>query len=289
MRHYILVFLLVPLLLMGQQSDSTSLKKGRLALVASGAISVLGGSYIYVKKSWWSDAATDFHFDDGTDFRYALNVDKGGHFFGGILVADLFHGSLKWAGLKEKQAYLYGGVMGSFVQLGIEMKDAYAPYWGFSVWDFGSGTIGAFVPYAERYWEPMKYIDFKISYYKRSNHYWNLGIEQKPYAPPHPYAYQDDYINQTYWLSFFPFRERNNPLGISVGFGLDDTQYLDATNTKRGGNNEFYVALDLDWHLLLKKWDTPVGKKVKHWLNYIKFPAPTIRFSPTTEFHPFFI
>jgi hypothetical protein len=179
--------------------------------------------------------------------------------------------------------------MGSFVQLGIEMKDAYAPYWGFSVWDFGAGTIGAFVPYAERYWEPMKYIDFKISYYKRSNHYWDLGIEQKPYAPPHPHAYQDDYINQTYWLSFFPFRERNMPLGISFGFGLDDTQYLDATNTKRGGNNEFYVALDLDWHQILKKWDTLAGKKVKHWLNYIKLPAPTIRFSPTTEFHPFFM
>ncbi len=289
MRYYILVFLVAPLLLMGQQTDSTSVKKGRLALVASGAISVLGGSYIYVQKSWWSDAATDFHFDDGTDFRYALNVDKGGHFFGGILVADLFQGSLQWAGLKEKQAYLYGGVMGSFVQLGIEMKDAYAPYWGFSVWDFGAGTIGAFVPYAERYWEPMKYIDFKISYYKRSNHYWDLGIEQKPYAPPHPHAYQDDYINQTYWLSFFPFRERNMPLGISFGFGLDDTQYLDATNTKRGGNNEFYVALDLDWHQILKKWDTPAGKKVKHWLNYIKLPAPTIRFSPTTEFHPFFM
>ena len=43
------------------------------------------------------------------------------------------------------------------------MKDAYAPYWGFSIWDFGSGSIGALVPVAERYWQPMKYIDFKMS------------------------------------------------------------------------------------------------------------------------------
>ena len=91
--------------------------------MATGSVSVLAGSYIYVQKSWWSDIASDFHFDDGSDLRYALNVDKGGHFFGGILVADLFQGSLQWAGLKEKQAYFYGGVMGSFVQLGIEMKD----------------------------------------------------------------------------------------------------------------------------------------------------------------------
>ena len=29
----------------------------------------------------------------------------------------------------------------SFVQFGIEMKDAYAPYWGFSVWDFGAEQL----------------------------------------------------------------------------------------------------------------------------------------------------
>ena len=35
--------------------------------LASSAASVLAGSYVYVQKSWWSDIATDFHFDDGSD------------------------------------------------------------------------------------------------------------------------------------------------------------------------------------------------------------------------------
>ena len=276
-------------MMLHSQNDSTSVNKGRLVLVSSGAASVLAGSYLYVQKSWWSDIATDFHFDDGSDLRYALNVDKAGHFFGGILVAEMFQGSLQWTGVKEKKSYLYGAALGSFVQFGIEMKDAYAPYWGFSVWDFGAGTIGAFVPYAERYWGAMEYIDFKMSYYKRSNHYWDLGTAQKPYAPPHPHAYQDDYVNQPYWISFFPLIDKGHHLGISFGFGLDDSQYLDATNTKRGGNNEFYLALDYDWQQLLKKWDTPTAKKVKRWLNYVKLPAPTIRVSPTVEFYPFFM
>ena len=250
MRNYILLlFFLVPVMLQGQ-NDSTSIHKGRLLLVSSSAASVLAGSYVYVQKSWWSDIGSDFHFDDGSDLRYALNVDKAGHFFGGVLVADMFQGSLQWAGVKEKYAYLYGAALGSFIQFGIEMKDAY---------------------------------------YKRSNHYWDLGTAQKPYAPPHPHAYQDDYVNQTYWISFFPLRDKGHHLGISFGFGLDDTQYLDATNTKRGGNNEFYLALDYDWYQLLKKWDTPTGKKVKRWLNYVKLPAPTIRVSPTVEFYPFFM
>lgn len=269
------------------QKDSTQIRPLRLALVGGGAASVLGGSYAYIQKSWWSDNASDFHFDDGSDLRYAKNVDKGGHFFGGILVADMFQGSLRWAGVEEKKAYWYGAAMGSFIQLSIEMKDAYAPLWGFSVWDFAAGSVGAMVPLAERYWEPMQHIDFKMSYYKRTNHYWDLGTLQKPYAPPHPHAYQDDYINQTYWMSFFPLRKSGIPLGLSVGFGLDDTQYLES-NTKVGGNNEWYIALDYDLKLLLKKWDTPTGKKVKKTLRYFKFPAPTIRISPSVELHPFF-
>jgi hypothetical protein len=168
------------------------------------------------------------------------------------------------------------------------MKDAYAPYWGFSIYDFSAGTIGAFVPYAERYWKPMEYIDFKMSYYKRSNHYWDLTTTQKPDNPPGKYDYHDDYINQTYWLSVYPLKNIGSDIGLAFGFGLDESQYLDG-KTKRGGKNEFYIALDYDMKRVLKRWNSPTAKKVKHWLNYIKFPAPTIRVSPELEFYPFFM
>lgn len=269
------------------QKDSSQVKPIRLAIVGGGAASVLGGSYAYIQKSWWSDNASSFHFDDGSDLRYAKNIDKGGHFFGGAIVSDLFQSSLQWTGLSEKKSYLYGAAMGSFIQLSIEMKDAYAPHWGFSVWDFTAGSIGALVPLAERYWEPMEYVEFKMSYYKRSNHYWDLGTIQKPYAPPHPHAYQDDYINQTYWVSFFPLRNQGQHIGISIGVGLDDTQYLEK-NTKTGGSNEWYIALDYDLKQLLKNWNSPVAKKVKKCLRYVKIPAPAIRISPSIEYYPFF-
>ena len=290
MPKYFLIYLLSFLVVKSSfaQSDTSKVNPYKLALVLGSGISVLGGSYIYVQNSWWSDQSTDFHFDDGSDLRYAKNIDKGGHFFGGVLVSDFFNSNLKWAGVPEKKAYWYGASMGSFIQLAIEMKDAYAPYWGFSLWDFGAGSIGALVPVAERYWKPMEYIDFKFSYYKRSNHYWNLGIAQKPWAPPHPHAYQDDYVNQTYWISVYPLKDHNIDVGISIGFGLDDTQYLNERNTKVGGNNEIYIALDYDLKRVLKKWNTPTAKRVKHWLNYIKLPAPTIIISPETKLYPIF-
>jgi hypothetical protein len=56
-----------------------------------------------------------------------------------------------------------------------------------------------------------------------------------------------------------------------------------------GGNNEWYIALDYDIPKMLKKWNSPTGKKVKHWLNYIHLPAPTIRISPKLEFYPLFL
>ena len=205
-----------------------------------------------------------------------------------MLVSDLFQSNLKWAGVSEKKAFWYGAGMGSFIQLAIEMKDAHAPYWGFSIWDFGTGTIGALVPVAERYWKPMQYIDFKISYFKRSNQYWDLGTQQKPWAPPHPHAYHDDYVNQTYWMTFYPLKDNQIYLGLSIGFGLDDTQFLNKYNSKDGGNNELYIALDYDLTQVLKKWDTPTAKKIKHWLNYIKIPAPAIRISPQLEFYTIF-
>lgn len=269
--------------------DSSFVKPARLAIVGVAGSSALAGSFLYLKNSWWSENSSQFHFDDGSDLRYALNIDKAGHFMGGLIVSDIFQKSLNWSGLPENKAYFYGAAMGSFVQAAIEMKDAYAPYWGFSLWDFGAGSVGALTPIFKRYWKPMQYVEFKISYFKKSNHYWELGTQQKPYAPPHPNAYHDDYINQTYWVCFFPLRDKGDYIGLAFGVGLDDTQYLDITNTKRGGRNEFYIALDYDLIQLLNKFESPVAKKLKSWFKYIKLPAPTIRVSPSLEFYPFFM
>ena len=77
-------------------------------------------------------------------------------------------------------------------------------------------------------------------------------------------------------------------LNVAIGFGLDETQYL-VQGTKMGGNNEWYIALDYDIPKLLKGWESPTAKKIKHWLNYFHFPAPTIRISPKLEFYPLFL
>ena len=65
---------------------------------------------------------------------------------------------------------------------------------------------------------------------------------------------------------------------------------VDSTHsTKTGGNNEWYIALDYNIPKMLKRWNSPTGKKIKHWLNYFHLPAPTIRISPKLEFYPLFL
>ena len=274
------------------QSDSLKVNKKRVFIVGSSLAGALGGSYLYVQNSWWSEKQEPFHFDDGADLTYALNVDKVGHFMGGLEAADVFSSSMKWAGMQEEKALWYGAAFGSGLQLAIEMKDAYAPYWGFSKWDLALGSAGSLFPVAQYYNDDLKAINFKFSYYKQSDIYWEL--DRKRGKEPNKYAWQDDYPNQTYWLSVDVnhFTETccwPDWLNLAIGFGLDDTQYLNENNTKMGGNNEWYIALDYDIPKMLKKWNSPTGKKVKHWLNYVHLPAPTIRISPKLEFYPLFL
>ena len=274
------------------KSYALNVNKKRFFIAGSSLVLAVGTTYWYMHNSWWADQKTPFHFDNGADLTYALNVDKAGHFMGGLESADIFSSSMRWAGMNKKKSLWYGAVFGSGLQLAIEMKDAYAPYWGFSKWDLALGSAGALWPVAQYYNDHLKAVNFKFSYYKRSNVYWDL--ERQRGKDVNKYAWQDDYPNQTYWAAFdinyftgiyfWP-----DWLNIAVGFGLDDTQYLNKNNTKKGGNNEWYVALDYDIPKMFKKWDTPTAKKVKYWLNYIHFPAPTIRISPKLEFYPVFL
>ena len=274
------------------QIDTIKVNKKRVLIAGSSLGAALGGSYWYIQNSWWSEKQTEFHFDNGADLTYALNVDKVGHFMGGLEAADVFSSSMKWAGMNDKQSLWYGAAFGSGLQLAIEMKDAYAPYWGFSKWDLALGSAGAIWPVAQYYNDDLKAINFKFSYYKQSDIYWELDRQRGKEI--NKYAWQDDYPNQTYWMTFDVnhFTETccwPEWLNVAIGFGLDDTQYLDENNTKTGGQNEWYIALDYDIPKMLKKWDSPTGKKVKHWVNYFHLPAPTIRISPKLEFYPLFL
>ena len=274
------------------KSYALNVNKKRFFIAGSSLVLAVGTTYWYMHNSWWADQKIPFHFDNGADLTYALNVDKAGHFMGGLESADIFSSSMRWAGMNKKKSLWYGAVFGSGLQLVIEMKDAYAPYWGFSKLDLALGSAGALWPVAQYYNNNLKAVNFKFSYYKHSDVYWDL--ERQRGKEVNKYAWQDDYPNQTYWTTFDVNHFVKNCcwpdwLNVAIGFGIDESQYLNENNTKTGGNNEWYIALDYDITKVFKTWDSPMAKKIKYWLNYIHFPAPTIRVAPKLDFYLLFL
>lgn len=279
-----------------RSADTFNLKR---FLIVSGATSLsFAGSFIYLNNSWWSDKKNSFHFDGGKslkhmfilkrDGKYAKNLDKAGHFLGGIITSDLTSSSLSWAGLKSGKELLIGGVFGSVIQGFIEYKDGFAPTWGFSIYDLLSGSLGSFYPYFQTRSRLLKSIDIKFSYYKRNNYY--QSITGRNY-------WNDDYINQTYWLTFNPYRlnkKTNWPkwLGISFGFGVNDHLNNYNIGMPNGesdlgkGAYEFYLSPDLDFtEILPKKYPWQKFAKI---LNFIKFPAPALRISNQPKLLPIY-
>ena len=77
------------------KKEASKLNRKRVLIVGSSLATAVGASYYYIEKSWWSEKQIPFHFDDGADLTYALNVDKCGHFLGGLHAADIFSSSMK--------------------------------------------------------------------------------------------------------------------------------------------------------------------------------------------------
>lgn len=254
----------------------------RLAVVGGVTVFTYGYVYYYMKtQAWWKENPVPFHFDSGRDRVYALGHDKLGHLLGGIIVSDRMGTLLNWSGIKSKNAILYGAIWSSVTQFVVEVKDAYAPTYGFSWRDATWGTIGSFYPYLKSKSKFFESTEVKFSFYPRQ-----FGPIIDPKERKRSATWHDDYINQTYWFSInlksnLPFlRQTNFPnwLNLAIGASLDQN-----TDGFGKGNREWLISLDIDTKKLFKPkrlfWKTVVNSLV-----YVKVPAPSIQFGRNVPF-----
>ena len=246
--------------------------------MASLTLIAYGAAYGFVfEKGWWDDERTHFHFEN--DFDYALNLDKFGHFAAGVVLGEFFYEGYHWAGASEFQSYLFAGLSALATHIAIDVKDGFAPTWGFSIFDVLSGGLGGFLPMAERYVPLFKYIDLKWSYWINSNAYYDSNHAASGGV------FTDDYVNQTFWLSVKPYRllpesaRKYYPswLAIAVGLSIDEKVFTKEPHPRR----EVYVALDYDLEAFRPQ--SRFARFAIKMLNYFKLPAPTIQVYP--EFH----
>ena len=268
-----------------RSEDSTDLagevSYAKVAAVASLTLIAYGAAYWLVfDKGWWDEQGNHFHFEN--DFDYALNLDKFGHFASGVAMGELFYEGYRWAGATEFQSYLFAGFSAMMTHIAIDVKDAYSPRWGFSVFDVLSGTLGGFLPMAERYVPLFKYVDLKWSYWINTKAYYRQG-------EGHSKVFTDDYCNQTFWASFKPYRllpagaRTYYPswLAIAAGLSIDEKSFTHEPHPRR----EVYIALDYDLEAFRPQGR--MARTVIKWLNYFKLPAPAVQVYP--EFHWFWL
>lgn len=258
------------------RDDSSVVNPARLAIVGGSVLGVMAGIHIYQSNGWWKDNRRSFHFRE--DLKYALHVDKLGHFYGASVITFLMSKAFQWTNYPERTSLLLGAGVSTLFQTYVEVQDGFSE-WGFDRVDFAADVAGAWYPVAQHFYPPLQDFNLKFSYRPSQN------INQPGAFTGQKHLLMDDYEGQTLWLSLkinnlLPESlERYWPdfLGLAVGYGARD---INSTNPYR----VYFIGLDYDMTKIIPN-DTAFLRGLGEALNFIRLPAPAIRISPGTVWY----
>ena len=268
-----------------------SLRHKRLPPLLISSVAVYTGTMVALSEAWYDEYdQSSFHFfNDNAEWK---QMDKAGHLWSAFHLSSISYEGLKWAGVKDNSATLWGSVAGLLMTVPVEWLDGYAAKYGASTGDLISNFAGTALFYSQqKIWNEIR-ITPKFSFHHTS------------YASLRPDALGDnwsnrwlkDYNGQTYWLSFdfdkfttteskiLPF------INIAVGYGAEDFIYAhDKVNIESGFNpyRQYYIAPDFDFTAI--KTNNQWVKRLLFLLNTIHLPAPALSFSKgDLKFHYFY-
>ena len=265
----------------------------RLALVGGGVSVFRYLGFRYMDRAWYQgEKLGHFRWINDWGGETYLNMDKGGHFMGGLALAQTFAEAYAWCGLGGRSAALLGTLSSWAALLEIEMRDAQFDQWGFSIPDFFANSLGAGVPLLHTYFPATRDLRFKFSYYPSALY---LDRDERRAADrPHVEHLIDDYQGMTFWMTLALnqlLRGRAEEiwpdfLGLGLGYGVTG---LHGSNVKSKGPDKYYgnlpaarpeifIALDYDARFLPGRGR--IWNHIKTRLNLIHFPAPALRIYP---------
>ena len=273
---------------------SDGLDKSRLALLAGGSAAAHYVGFEYFDRAWYQGQKQSsirwIHDWSGDTY---LNLDKGGHFMGGLYLSRGLSGAYRWAGFGDRPAAILGTLTSWGALLEIEMRDAYFREWGFSVPDFAANTLGASVPLLHALVPASRALGFKVSYWP-SKLYTERDQRSRDPVQPHTDYIIDDFEGMTFWMTLavdhvlWGTAKEVWPdyLGLALGYGASG---LHGSNVKSKGrfkeyknlpdaSPEVFVALDYDARHLPGHGE--LWESFKTQLNWIHFPAPAVRVYP---------
>lgn len=247
-----------------------------------GAIAITNTvAYMYQRKVWYTRETTVFHsLDFMNDWNKNQQMDKFGHFTDAYFTSDLTSKIYRWSGISGDNSVWYGALTGWLWMLEIEISDAFMADWGFSWGDMAANTAGsAFFILQQFNYDLLGGIQPKFSWHK-SEAWKQMRYHQDPQA------LIEDYEGMTFWLTvnpyhYFPkswkegYSEWLAPLGLAIGVGAKDI-----SRVLWGGYKEYSIGLDIDLRKLPVWGNSNLMKFIASEVNFLRFPLPTIRFTP---------
>jgi hypothetical protein len=255
----------------------------RLALVGGVLAGGMAAIHIYQQHGWWADNRTSFHFQE--DLTYGLGVDKIGHFHGASFLAFVIGNAVRWADVPDDEALWIGSGGSLLFQTYVEVEDGFST-WGFDRVDFAADVGGAAWPLAQHYVPALQSVNLKMSYRPSSliNNPGGAGFKGQKHLM------MDDYEGQTFWLavqprSLLPEGARRfwpEFLGLAVGYGARDIAATDHAPYR-----VLFLSFDYDMTKIVPQ-SSGFLRTLSRAMNFLHFPAPAVRISPSAVWYGFF-
>jgi len=265
----------------------------RFAVVASVEGVLYTGSLAWLYSNWYNKfTKSSFHtFNDNTEW---LQMDKAGHSFTSYTFGRAAYDLMRYIGVKENKALIFGGGLGLIYLSTVEIFDGVSSSWGFSFGDMAANTFGtALFVSQQMVWKEQRLL-IKYSFHStsfpqyRPNTLGSTTLEN----------ILKDYNGQTYWLSanisnFLP-ESFTFPkwLNLAVGYGVDGLLggYANPQNSQTpifDRSRQYYLALDVD--LTKIKTDNQFLKFLFNTFSFLKIPLPAVQFGTKgTAFYPIY-
>lgn len=264
--------------------QKSTIKKGRLYLVAGTQSAIFLGGISYLNYVWYRDQPRmPFHFHNDT--KGYKQMDKFAHAFVAYYESRMAYQSLRWAGLSKKQALWIGGPVGLILQTPIEILDGMHNGYGFSTNDMIANFSGSALFTAQQALFDEQKLKFKFSFYP----------SEYPKYEPRMLGENllenivMDYNAHTYWLtlSINEIHKTRLPdwLAISIGYSANGLIGEFKNPTSFDGTpipdleryRQYFLSLDIDCSKIKTKH--VVLKKFLNAVNVLKVPMPTLEYN----------
>ena len=264
-----------------------TLNKTRLAVT----LGISGGVYASAMSAlyflWYRDyPQSGFHWiNDNSNW---LQIDKVGHATTVAVSSEYMYEALRWSGLNNKKAALYGALTGWGFLTTVEVFDGFSAEWGASWGDLIANTAGAGIFLSQQLlWKEQRF-RLKFSYFPS-----DLYAPHRPdlLGENHAQRILKDYNSQTYWLSgnihawLKPDSRFPKWLNVAVGYGgkgmlgaasnPDEYHGTPLPDYKR--TRQFYLSLDVDWTRIHTR--SPVLKTFLKVISFVKIPFPALEYN----------